>query len=69
MNLTTYILIGIVLMFLLEYFTSLNKYKKYLKTHSNAFVKFGFWERLIGISCWPLLLTIFLYNFFKELLK
>ena len=69
MNLTTYILIGVVLMFLLEYFTSLDRYKIYIKTNPKAFESFGFWERVIGILFWPILLGVFLYNFFKQLFK
>ena len=69
MNLTTYILIGITLMFLLEYFTSLKRFNKYIKTHPEAFDGFRFWERAIGILFWPILSGIFLYNFFKQLFK
>ena len=69
MNLTTYILIGITLMFLLEYFTSLERFNKYVKTSPEAFKSFNLWERVIGILFWPILLGIFLYNFFKELIK
>ena len=56
-------------MFLLEHFTSLDRYKIYIKTNPNAFESFGFWERVIGILFWPILLGVFLYNFFKQLLK
>ena len=61
----TYILIGILLMFLLEHFTSLKRFNKYIKTQPEAFTGFGFWERIIGILFWPVLLGIFLYNFLK----
>ena len=56
-------------MFLLEHFTSLDVYKKYTKTNPNAFESFGFWERVVGVLFWPILLGVFLYNFFKQLLK
>ena len=65
----TYILIGIAFMFLLEYFTNLNRFKKYSKTHSEYFKKFGFWERFMGITCWPIFLGVFLYGFLIEYFK
>ena len=65
----TNILIGVVLMFLLEHFTRLKKFKKYIKSQPKSFEDFGLWERVIGILFWPILLGIFLYNFFKELIK
>ena len=65
----TYILIGVIFMFLLEHFTSLDKFKKYIKTHPNAFKKFGFKERVLGILFWPICLCIFLYSFLKEFFK
>ena len=60
-----YILIGVVFMFLLEHFTSLNRFKKYAKVNSNITKAFGFWERTLGILCWPVLLGVFLYSFIK----
>ncbi len=61
-----YILIGIVFMFLIEHLTRLSKVKKLQKSYPKAFIEFGFWERFIGILCWPVLLGVFLYNFFKS---
>ena len=60
-----YILIGIVFMFLIEHLTRLSKVKKLQKSYPKAFIEFGFWEIFIGILCWPILLGVFLYNFFK----
>ena len=65
----TYILIGVVFMFLLEHFTSLKRFKKYAKTNSNVIKSFGVRERIIGILCWPVLLGVFSYNLIKELIK
>ena len=65
----TYILIGIIFMFLLEYVTSTNIFKKYKNISPKAFEEFGFWERFMGVLLWPLWLLIFLYNFFKEFFK
>ena len=56
-------------MFLIEHLTRLSKVKKLQKSYPKAFIKFGFWERLVGILCWPILLGVFLYNFFKEYFK
>ena len=65
----TYILIGIVFMFFIEQLTRLNKIKKYKKNYPKAFIEFGFWERMLGILFWPILLGVFLYNFIKSYLK
>ena len=65
----TYILIGIAFMFLFECFASSNKTKKYYKKVNKSYKEFGFWEIIIGGSLWPLLLGIFLYNFFKAYFK
>ena len=65
----TYILIGVVLMFLLEHFTRLKKFKKYIKSQPKSFEDFGLWERVIGILLWPMWLSVFLYSFFKQLFK
>ena len=61
----TYILIGIIFMFLVEYSTQ----NKTIKKHLPKPLTFGFWERTIGILFWPVCLGIFLYNFFKTLLR
>ena len=61
----TYILIGIIFMFLIEHVTRLIE-KKHKKKYPKAFIEFGFWERLVGILCWPVLLVVFIYNFFKQ---
>ena len=61
----TYILIGIAFMFLIEHLTNLSRFKKYSTMYPKAYIEFGFWERVIGVLCWPLLLGIFFYNFFK----
>ena len=64
-----YIVIGVIFVFLLEYFTSKDRFKKYSDMYPKAYIEFGFWERVIGVLCWPILLGIFIYNFFNELLK
>ena len=63
-----YILIGIVFMFLMEHITRLIR-KEYKPKYPKAFIEFGFWERLVGILCWPVLLVVFIYNFFKQFFK
>ena len=65
----SYILIGVIFLFLLEYFTSLDRFKKYSTMYPKAHVGLGFWERVVGVLCWPILLGVFFYNFFKNLLK
>ena len=52
-------------MFLVEYSTQ----NKTIKKHLPKPLTFGFWERTIGILFWPVCLGIFLYNFFKTLLR
>ena len=64
----TYILIGIAFMFCVEYIVNSGTFKKTLKLNKTNF-PIGWKERTIGIFTWPLLVGIFLYNFFKELLK
>ena len=61
----TYILTGIVFMFLIEYSSTTKKFKKHLSTP----IKFGLWERVIGILFWPVCLGVFLNHFFKQILK
>tara|TARA_Y100001963_G_scaffold27526_1_gene37509 strand:- start:45 stop:248 length:204 start_codon:yes stop_codon:yes gene_type:complete len=65
----TYILIGIIFMFLLEYVTSTNIFKKYKNISPKAFEAFGFWERFMGVLLWPILLIIFLYSFLIEFFR
>ena len=65
----TYILIGVIFMFLVEYTLNSPTAKKYSKIYPSLKNKFGFWERTIGIIFWPPCLGIFLYNFLKQLFK
>ena len=69
MNVFNYIIIGVIFMFMVEFFTNSKILKKYLKKHSNLEIEFGFWERTLGILFWPVFLGIFLYNFFKQYFK
>ena len=62
----TYIFIGIVFMFFVEFLTKSNIIKETLKTKN---IEIGFLERILGILFWPICLGIFLYNFFKQLFK
>ena len=55
-------------MFCVEYIVNSGTFKKTLKLNKTNF-PIGWKERTIGIFTWPLLVGIFLYNFFKELLK
>tara|TARA_B100001113_G_scaffold163733_1_gene133962 strand:+ start:431 stop:631 length:201 start_codon:yes stop_codon:yes gene_type:complete len=64
MNFTTYILLGILFTFGVEYLANSDILKDKIKTE----ISFGFWERLLSILFWPLLFTIFMYNFFKSYL-
>ena len=54
-------------MFIVEYFNNLSKIKNI--TPSLKDIDFGLWERVIGILLWPMWLSVFLYNFFKQLFK
>ena len=65
----TYILIGVLFMFLLEHFTKLERFKKHVELYPDAYVSFGFLERIMGIIFWPLFLAVFLYNFLKQIFK
>ena len=61
----TYILIGVIFMFCIEYLLSLESIQEKLTDIPNI----GWVERAIGIFFWPICLGIFLYNFFKQLFK
>lgn len=61
----TYILIGIVFMFCIEYLSS----KESIKEHLPAEIELGWGARCAGIILWPICLVIFLYNFFISLNK
>ena len=61
-NFITYILLGLLLTFMFESLIASNLLKDKIKTE----IKFGFWERLVSITLWPLLLIIFIYNFIKS---
>ena len=64
-----YILIGVVFMFLLEHFTSLNIFKKYTDVYPKAYLELRMKERIMGILLWPILAVIFIFTFFKTLFK
>ena len=61
----TYILIGIIFMFCIEYFSNHISVREYIDRD----IEIGWPERIIGISLWPICLGIFLYNFFKQFSK
>jgi len=65
-NLSTYILIGVFFMFFMESFLRSKTAQKHIDTKIN---RLGIWEVLMGILFWPLLITVFFYNFFKQLFK
>ena len=61
----TYILIGVVFMFGIEYLLSLKSIKDKLTIEYDL----GLIERIMGIFFWPIYLIIFLYSFCKEYFK
>ena len=61
MNFTIYILLGILFTILLEAISGLESVKEHLSKE----YQFSFMERIVSILGWPILLLIFLYNFFK----
>ena len=63
MDITTYILIGLLFMALVEGITHTKVYKK--KAHPDVKkVPFTWPMRIMGIVFWPICLAIFLYNFY-----
>ena len=64
----SYIIIGIVFMFIVEHSTNTEKFRQYI-TNPKAFMPFSWFERITGIFFWPVLLAVFLYFFLKEFLK
>ena len=61
----TYILIGIVFMFCIEYLSS----KESVKEHLPAEIELGWGARCAGIILWPICLGVFLYHFLKSYFK
>ena len=64
----TYILIGIAFMFSFEYIMDTKFFKRTqmkFKPKLKA-IELRNTERIMGISFWPIFVTVFLYNFFKE---
>ena len=59
----TYILIGIIFMFCVEFLLSKDKFNQHIS------ITLGWKERIMGILFWPVCVGIFFYNFFKQLLK
>jgi hypothetical protein len=53
-------------MFCVEFILSRTSIQIYI---NKDLPKIGILERLMGIVLWPIFLGIFLYNFFKQLLK
>ena len=53
-------------MFSMDVFLKSKPAQKHINT---KIPNLGFWEIIIGVSLWPLLLGIFLYNFFKAYFK
>ena len=66
MSVSTYFLLGVVFMFSMDVFLKSKPAQKHINT---KIPNLGFWEIIIGVSLWPLLLGIFLYNFFKAYFK
>ena len=65
----TYILIGIIFMFCVEWGTNTNKFKNHIIYKGNIPPALGWSERFMGVIFWPVCLGIFLYNFFKTFFK
>jgi len=57
-----YVMIGIVWAIWLEFFTTRNLSEPYNKPWVNS-------ERVLHVTLWPITLTVFLYNFFKDLFE
>ena len=65
----TYILIGIVFMFCVEWSTNTDTFKNHMLFKGSTPIKIGWAERFMGVFFWPVCLGIFLYNFFKQYFK
>ena len=65
----TYILIGILFMFCVEWGTNTNSYKNHMLYKHSKNIKIGWAERFMGVFFWPIFLAVFLYNFFKTYFK
>ena len=67
----TYILIGIVFMFFIEWGTHTDVFKKHmvLKNQDLNNHIIGWMERILGILFWPICFGVFLYFFIKQYFK
>jgi len=59
----TYIVIGIIFMFCVEYLSS----KEFIKERLPAEINLGWGERCLGIIAWPVWLGVFIYYFLTNL--
>ena len=66
MSVSSYLIIGMIFMFCVEYLLSIESIQEKLKT---PIPNIGWAERAMGIFFWPVCLGIFLYNFFKTFFK
>ena len=65
----TYIVIGIVFMFCVEWGSNTDSFKNHMLYKNNTRIEIGWAERFMGIFFWPICLGVFLYNFFKQYYK
>ena len=65
----TYILIGIVFMFFVEWSTGTDTFKRHIISKGNLPMIMGWKERFIGVFFWPICLGIFKYHFLKQIFK
>ena len=65
----TYILIGIVFMFCVEWGTNTNTFKNHMLFKGSTPIKIGWAERFMGIFFWPVCLGVFIYYFLTNLLN
>ena len=65
MSVSSYLIIGIIFMFCIEYLLNLKSIQEKLTSIPDV----GWAERAMGIFFWPVCLGIFLYNFFKTFFK
>ena len=70
MTILTYLFIGVVFAFCVDFFITTESFKQEMK-NQGRFGNFiiSYMERFLMVFFWPICLAIFLYNFFKQMFK
>ena len=65
MSIINYLFIGVVFMVIVEYLLNRSDIQKHMTVEPELDIL----QRVIGVIFWPICLSVFLYNFFKQFFK